>query len=166
LPIVVVLHIGKSENSDLAGLFNRLCQHQVEEAQERIKIQDNYIYIAPAGYHLLIEEDYSFSLSMDEKVNFSRPSIDVLFCEAAEVYGDSLIGILLTGSNKDGAFGMVEIAKYGGLTIAQDPSSAKMPIMPQAAIDTGKIDVIADLTAIPKVVAERMSLGDGSIGRD
>ena len=105
-------------------------------------------YINKAAFNLLIEDDRTFSLSADEHVRYSRPSIDVLFESAAVVFKETLIGIILTGANSDGAAGMIEIKKYGGLTIAQDPAEAQYPFMPQAAIKTNKIKYVWTLSEI------------------
>src|SRR5205085_1536470 len=99
-------------------------------------------------YHLLVEADGTFSLSSDALVNYSRPSIDVLFESAAGVYGSGLIGILLTGANSDGANGMSVIKQCGGLTIAQLPMDAEFPSMPQSAIDKGVVELVMTLAQI------------------
>ena len=122
---------------------------RIKEAEEKENIQSGTIYFAPPNYHLLIEEDRSISLSNEEKVNYSRPSIDVLFESASDVYKSELIGIILTGANDDGAKGISCIESNGGLTIAQDPATAKYPIMPRSAIDTESVDYILPLEGIP-----------------
>lgn len=96
----------------------------------------------------MVEDDGTLSLSTDKKVNYSRPSIDVLFESAARFYRKGLVGIILTGANNDGAAGMVAIAEHDGLTIAQDPETAEFPYMPEAAISTGKIKLILSLESI------------------
>jgi two-component system chemotaxis response regulator CheB len=118
------------------------CVISIKQADEKERIEGGVVYLAPADYHLLIEGDRSFSLTCDEPVNFSRPSIDLLFETAAEVYGDKLIGVILTGANRDGAAGIQAIRRRGGLTIAQDPEDAVFPDMPRAAIDTGSVQHI------------------------
>jgi two-component system chemotaxis response regulator CheB len=97
------------------------------------------VYFAPPDYHLLIENDRSFSLSFDAPVNYSRPSIDVLFETAADVYKNRLLGIILTGANSDGSGGIKKISMMGGVTIAQSPETADYPEMPKAAINTGYV---------------------------
>lgn len=138
LPIVFVLH---RKASTKPGFLAHIIQHRItrhiKEADEKEKILPSTVYIAPADYHLLLEDDETFSLDASEKVLFSRPSINVTFESAAANYGPRLIGILLTGANSDGANGIQEIARQGGLTIAQNPLTAEMAVMPQAAIDTG-----------------------------
>jgi two-component system chemotaxis response regulator CheB len=148
LPIVVIQHRSKDERSLLEDLLQSKCKIKIKQADEKEKIETGLVYIAPSGYHLLIEKDRSFSLSCDALVNFSRPSIDVLFETAAEAYEDKLIGVILTGANKDGAAGIQAIRKRGGTTIAQNPASAMFPCMPRAAIDTGSVQYIFDLKEV------------------
>lgn len=148
LPIIVVQHLAATQDGYLFEHFNRKCALLVKEAHEKETILPGHIYFAPPGYHLLIERDETFSLSMDEKVNHSRPSIDVLFESAVRVWSCALIGIILTGANHDGAYGMRLIKEHGGLTIAQDPATAEYPVMPQAAIDQTDIDRILPLGGI------------------
>ncbi|HEY8400524.1 MAG TPA: chemotaxis protein CheB [Cytophagaceae bacterium] len=106
----------------------------VKEGEEKEPIREGYVYFAPPDYHMLVDYDETISLSKDEKVNFSRPSIDVLFESAADVFGSSLIGIILTGSSSDGANGLLKIKKNGGLTIVQSPEEAEYRLMPEAAL--------------------------------
>ncbi len=149
IPIVMVLHRGASSKE---GFISEILQHKsklhIKEAEEKEIIAPATVYIAPADYHLLIENDLSFSLDASEKILFSRPSIDVTFESAAEKYGKKMIGILLTGANHDGAKGMAEIAQLGGLTIAQNPETAEIATMPLAAIKTGKVDKVMELEEI------------------
>jgi len=106
------------------------------------------VYIAPANYHLMIENNKTFSLTIDEYVNFARPSIDVLFESAADAYKNKLIGIVLTGSNNDGAKGIKRVKEYGGLAIVQDPETAESPTMPASAIAAVQPDYILSLEKI------------------
>lgn len=96
------------------------------------------MYLAPQNYHLLVEEDYSFSLDYSEAVNFSRPSIDVTFSNVADVYGEKALGILLSGANKDGARGLCDIIDAGGKGIVQNPDTAEYSAMPSAGIEYNK----------------------------
>lgn len=150
LPIYVVQHIHKSQSEYLIKYHNDLSRLPVQEANDKEKALPGTIYFAPPNYHLLIEDKKTFSIISDEKVNYSRPSIDVLFESAADVYKDTLIGIILTGANNDGAEGIKKIKQNGGYTIAQDPQEAEFVIMPQSAIDTKKIDKIFTLNEINK----------------
>ena len=104
--------------------------------------------MAPAGYHMLIERTGTISLSTEEKVNWSRPSIDVLFESAAEMWGDQVVAVILSGASSDGAAGIRMIKSFGGLTLAQNPATAEQPLMPQAAIDTGAVDEVLSLEEI------------------
>ncbi|MEI7983582.1 MAG: chemotaxis protein CheB, partial [Bacteroidota bacterium] len=105
-------------------------------------------YLAPPNYHLLIEPDFSFTLTIDERVNYARPSIDVLFETAAEAFKDQLIGIILTGANNDGSKGLKKISEYGGLTIVQDPETAEVDSMPRAALRETVVDHILTIDEI------------------
>ena len=157
LPVMIVQHLHAHSSNTLATILKSQCTLPVKEADEKEKISPAIVYIAPTNYHLLVEHDRTLSLSIDPKVNFSRPSIDVLFQTAAPVYGSGLIGILLTGANSDGARGMAEIKARGGLTIVQDPKTAEVAVMPQAAIDMMAADYILPLSEISnklKVLAD------------
>ncbi len=147
-PIIVTQHLYPTEDSCLAELLNRITALHVKEASDKEDVKAGNIYLAPPNYHLLVERNETFSLSNDEKVNHSRPSIDVMFESAAYVWGDLLIGIILTGANSDGAKGIKIIKEFGGLTIAQDPEKAEHPAMPLFAINTGAIDKILNLNEI------------------
>ncbi len=134
VPLVVVQHIHAWQDDYLARHYNSLCMLTVQEANEKELPRPGTVYLAPANYHLLLEADGSFSLSIDPKVHFARPSIDVLFESAADVFGTSGIGVILTGANHDGATGLRAIEKKGGQIIVQDPTTAVAAAMPQAAI--------------------------------
>ena len=142
LPIVVVLHRHPSSDNYLIAALNEKSMIPVKEAAEKEEIVQGVIYIAPPNYHLMIEDDRTFSLSVSELVNYARPSIDVLFDTAAETYGPKLIGIILTGANKDGSQGLKKIKEFGGLTIVQDPAYAEIGTMPRAAIAATKVDYV------------------------
>lgn len=134
LPVIVVVHVPPDKRSVMAELFQAKCKIPVREAEDKEPIAAGTIYFAPPDYHLLIEREKTLSLSSDEPVLFSRPSIDVLFESAADAYGSSLIGIILTGANQDGANGMRAISEAGGLVIVQNPDKAFASAMPEAAI--------------------------------
>jgi two-component system, chemotaxis family, protein-glutamate methylesterase/glutaminase len=134
MAIIVVLHFHPHQAGTLATLKQNACLLKIQEAQEKEPIQPGVIYIAPPNYHLLIEDDHTFSLSIDPKVNFTRPSIDVLFESAAHAYGRSLVGVILSGSNHDGAHGAQVIHMNGGIVIVQTPSSAEATAMPLATL--------------------------------
>ena len=148
IPIIIVQHIGPRLDSHWIKLLNDKSNLPIKEADEKEKIEDGNVYIAPPNYHLLIEKDKTFSLTIDERVNFSRPSIDVLFESAAEAYKDKLIGVVLTGSNNDGTKGIIRIKEYGGMAVIQDPETAEAAYMPASAIAAIKPDHILPLEGI------------------
>ena len=148
IPIIIVQHIGpRSDNRWIKFLYNN-SKLYLKEADEKEKIENGKVYIAPPNYHLMIERNKTFSLTIDERVNYSRPSIDVLFESAADAYNNKLIGVILTGSNNDGTNGLKRIKEYGGLTIAQDPGSAESSYMPASAIAGVQMDYILTLENI------------------
>ena len=148
VPVMIVQHRSKDQRDLLEEVLQSKCRIRIKQADEKEKIESGLVYIAPPDYHLLVEADRTFSLSADEPVRFSRPSIDVLFETAATVFKDSLIGIIFTGASNDGAAGMAAIKKYGGLTIAQDPAEAQFPYMPAASIETKEVKHIWTLSVI------------------
>lgn len=158
LPIAVVQHVSAQGDTYLCEHLARISAITVKEAEEKEVLVPATAYLAPAGYHLLIEPDRSFSLSVDEKVNFSRPAIDLLFESAADAFGQGLIGIVLTGANADGARGLRAIKRHGGLAIVQNPKTAEVPYMPTAAIEATPVDYIANLDGIASLL---MRLCDG-----
>jgi two-component system, chemotaxis family, protein-glutamate methylesterase/glutaminase len=133
-PVVIVLHLPDDRESRLAEVFRQRLPQPVLQAEDKAQLAPGSIYFAPPGYHLSIERDRSFSLSQEEPVHFSRPSIDILMESAADAYGPDLCGILLTGASADGAAGLARIGEGGGLTVVQQPDDADMPAMPAAAI--------------------------------
>ena len=153
-PIVVAQH--RDDDSDdelLPRLLNRYTSLCVVDADDKARLEPGTILLAPPGYHVLVT-DGCVELSVDEPVQFSRPSIDVLFETAADAYGPRAIGVLLTGSNADGAAGLLEIARRGGRTIVQDPATAERPEMPQAALDVMTPDAVAELGDIAGLLCE------------
>jgi two-component system chemotaxis response regulator CheB len=133
-PVVVVLHLPDDRDSRLAEVFQQHLPMPSLQAQDKAPLVAGSVYFAPPGYHLSIENELVFSLSQEEPVHYSRPSIDVLMASAADAYGASLCGILLTGASHDGAAGMAAIGAAGGLTIVQEPADAEIKTMPAAAI--------------------------------
>lgn len=155
VPIVVVQHLPSHAKLNPSLIYGQDIQRVVfEEVQDKMFLEAGHIYFASPGYHLLIEKDFSFSLSQDELVNFARPSIDVLFESAASVYKERACGILLTGTNSDGALGLKAIHQNNGLTIVQDPTDAEFPLMPQSALDLFKPNYVASIPKIPEILAE------------
>lgn len=147
-PIAVCCHTGSATVDLLCELLARHATLPVEEARERAPLRGGVIHVAPSGYHLLVEHTRRFSLSVDERVSFARPSIDVLFDSAAEAYGDALIGVVLTGANSDGAEGLLRIKQCGGIAVVQDPADAEAPAMPAAALERAHPDHCLPLAAI------------------
>lgn len=147
-PIIVVQHISPHSENKWIGFLNNRSNLLIKEPDEKEKIEPGTVYIAPPNYHLLIEKDKTFSLTVDERVNYARPSIDVLFDSAADVYKNSLIGVVLTGANNDGAKGLKHIQDCGGLTIVENPNTAESSTMPAAAIATIAPDHILPLDSI------------------
>lgn len=154
IPIAIVQHIEEKSDAYLPEYLNDVSAITVKEAEDKEEIRPGIAYLAPAGYHLLIEPDRSFSLSVDEKVNYCRPAIDLLFESAADVFGKNLIGIVLTGANADGARGLKIIKESGGLTIVENPRTAESPYMPQSAIDRTPVDHIVNLENIAPLLIQ------------
>jgi len=148
LPIIIVVHIPPDKKSALVDLFRIRCAMQVREAEDKEPISAATIYFAPPDYHLLIEMDKTLSLSSDEPVLFSRPSIDVLFESAADAFGAGLAAIVLSGANQDGAKGLRAAVEAGGTAIIQDPDEAFASAMPMAAIAECPSAAILSLTEI------------------
>jgi two-component system chemotaxis response regulator CheB len=147
IPIIVVLHLPQHQPSLLVEIFNPKCDLTVREPDDKQEITPG-IWFAPPGYHLMIESNRTFALSVDEPVNYSRPSIDVLFQSAADAYGSRLLGVILTGANDDGARGAKSIAENGGAILVQDPNEAEADAMPLAAISAVKTITVAPLSRI------------------
>jgi len=166
VPIVVVSHVAPDFGELLAELLGRRCAMAVCEAEDKSPLLPRTIHVAPAGYHLLLEADRTFSLSVDAKVCGVRPSVDVLFESAADGFGGGVIGIVLTGANDDGAHGLRMIHDAGGLGLVQDPAEAKSPEMPLAAIAAGGADFVVPLGEISSrllelITADRAKAGGG-----
>ena len=153
VPIAVVQHRYRTSNEGLPAYFRRHTHLKVVDADDKEWIRPGQVYLAPANYHLLVEEG-EFSLSVDEAVAFSRPSVDVLFESAADAYREAVIGVILTGANADGARGAARIKKNGGFVIVQDPNTAEAPEMPQAAIASTTVDRILPLDRIGPFLVE------------
>jgi two-component system, chemotaxis family, protein-glutamate methylesterase/glutaminase len=153
LAVVIAQHLHPNQGDYLARHYDEVCPLPVKEADEKEPIRPGWVYLAPANYHLLIETDQTFALSIDPKVNYSRPAIDPLFMSGAEVYREQLTGVLLTGASQDGAAGLQRIQVLGGLTIVQQPETAVAPIMPRAAIAINKPDHILPLEEIGPFLA-------------
>lgn len=149
--VLIVVHVPRERPSLLTDIFQAKCKLNVEDAIDKAQINPGSLYFAPPDYHMLVDSGPQIALSVDEVVQYSRPSIDVLFESAADIYGTRLLGVLLTGGNEDGAAGMAYIARCGGSTIVQDPSEAMAATMPEGALKIMKpthvlrLDHIRDL---------------------
>ena len=143
--ILIVLHIPSEGPSALSSVFSRKCARLVKEAEDKESIMPGIVYVAPADYHLLVEPDFSLSLSRDEARHYSRPSIDMLFESAALAYRERMLAILLTGANADGAEGMKQVLDCGGSAWVQDPAEAFSPVMPEAALRLAAPDRVMHL---------------------
>lgn len=152
-PTVVVQHFPQNAQMALNLLFDDIIP-DVKEAEDKEALRKQTVYFAPPGYHLLVEKDFTFSLSLDVEVQFARPSIDVLFSSAARAYRNGVVGVVLTGANEDGADGCADIVSRGGVVLVQDPKTAESAVMPQAALDAAQGAVPLALEGI----AERLRI--------
>jgi two-component system, chemotaxis family, protein-glutamate methylesterase/glutaminase len=154
LPIIIVQHMHPDSDDYMINILNRECALNIKQADEKEPLRPGTVYFAPPNYHLLVESDRTLSLTVNERVCYARPSIDVLFETASDVYSDKLIGIILTGGNFDGSHGLKKIKESGGLTIVQDPKTAEAASMPQEAIASTKVDHILSLNEIGPFLVE------------
>ena len=157
VPIIVTQHRANDQTELFEKVLQHKCKIRIKQADEKEKIRPGFVYVAPPGYHLLVESDETFSLSADMRVKYSMPSIDVLFESAALVFNKNLVGIILTGASNDGSAGIIAIKKYNGLTIAQNPEEAQFPYMPQSAIDTGAVTFIWTIKEIHQFLKQLKS---------
>jgi two-component system, chemotaxis family, protein-glutamate methylesterase/glutaminase len=134
-PVAIVLHLAPRQPSQLPSLLARVTQRRVREPDDKEAVAPRTIYVAPPNYHMLIERSRRIALSVDDLVNFSRPSIDVLFESAVDAYGAGVVGLVLSGANHDGAQGLRRIADAGGASLVQTPASAAHAAMPVAALE-------------------------------
>lgn len=148
--IVLILHRRNTDDNVLEELLRMKSSLKIIEIEDKTPIQSGYVYVAPADYHLLFETDLIFSLDVSEKVNYSRPSIDVGFESAADVFRDKLTAILLSGANSDGTEGLRAVKSNGGTIIIQSPDTAEVPFMPDYAIK----HLTPDYVLPPEEIAE------------
>lgn len=156
--VVVVQHLDPRHKSQMADLLSRKTHKQVKEAEDGEPILARTVYIGPPDEHLLVSEG-KIQLAHSRLIRFSRPSIDLLFGSVAAIYGSRAIGVILSGSNRDGADGIAAIKRAGGITMAQDPSTAEYRIMPQAAIDTGCVDLVVSLDKMGETISALVARG-------
>lgn len=151
--VLIIMHRKTDAESMLAELLQSRTLITVREVEDKDKIVPAVIYIAPANYHVLVEKEGYFSLDVSEKINYSRPSIDVSFETAADVYGPKAVGLLLSGANADGTAGLKSIKEAGGKTLIQKPSSAEVSFMPQQALKEIEPDAVLE----PDEIAQYMN---------
>ncbi len=162
IPLVVVQHRSKDSERLLVQLLQDVTEMQVCEIEDKDPLTAGTVHVAPANYHVLIETGYA-SLTVEEPVRYSRPSIDVMFTSVADTYRSEAIGVVLTGANEDGALGLAQIVRRGGHALVQDPKTAEIPIMPQAAIRAVPTAEVLHLNAMaPRLIA--LSLEGAEIG--
>jgi two-component system, chemotaxis family, protein-glutamate methylesterase/glutaminase len=157
--VFVVLHLPRDRPSLLVDVFSRKCDLPVREAEDKEPVTPGTIYFAPPNYHLLIDAGPALALSADDLVNHSRPSIDVLFDSAAQVYREHLLGIILSGANEDGAEGLAAVHEAGGLTVVQEPQTAQASAMVLSALERGPADLVLDVAGIAQLL-KRLRPGD------
>jgi two-component system, chemotaxis family, protein-glutamate methylesterase/glutaminase len=151
--LLIVLHLPRERPSLLVEIYERRCALPVREADDKEPIEPGTVYFAPPDYHMLVERNRQIALSTEEPVHYSRPSVDVLFESAAEVYGPRLLGVILTGANEDGAAGLHAIHRAGGVTVVQQPDSAKVPLMIVSALQRHPADFVLSLPQIAQLLA-------------
>jgi two-component system chemotaxis response regulator CheB len=147
-PVFIVVHLPRAPPSVLAEIFTRKCAVPVREAEDKEAVSPGTVYFAPNNYHLLVDRGPQLSLSADDPVHHSRPSIDVLFESAVEIYGGRLLGIILSGANEDGALGLAAIHDAGGVTVVQSPQEARAPHMVLSALKLRPADRVLPLNEI------------------
>lgn len=146
--LLIVLHLPRDRPSLLVEIYENRCALPIREAEDKEPVEPGTVYFAPPDYHMLVEKSRQIALSTDEPVHYSRPSIDVLFESAADVYGDRLLGIILTGANADGAAGLHAVHRAGGITVVQQPDSAMVPLMIVSALQRNPADFVLPLPEI------------------
>jgi two-component system, chemotaxis family, protein-glutamate methylesterase/glutaminase len=155
----VVLHVPRDRPSLLAEIFTHKCALPVREAEDKETVATGTVYFAPSNYHLLLDEGPQIALSADDPVHHSRPSIDVLFESAADIYRERLLGIILTGANEDGAVGLAAVHDGGGITVVQEPQSARSPQMGMSALKLRPADLVLPLDRIAALLGTLNSSG-------
>lgn len=160
--VLVVLHLPRERPSLLVNIFGPKCALPVREAEDKETVTPGTIYFAPPDYHLLVDRGPQLALSMDDPVNYSRPSIDVLFESAADVYSTRLLGIILTGASHDGAAGLEAVSRAGGMTCVQDPSTAHASLMIESALQRVRAQHILGLRGLAELLGTVSCGLDGS----
>ena len=150
--LLIVLHLPRERPSLLVEIYEKRCALPIREADDKEPIEPGTVYFAPPDYHMLVERNRQIALSTEEPVHFSRPSVDVLFESAADVFGSRLLGVILTGANEDGAAGLHAIHRAGGVTVVQQPDSAKVPLMVVSALQRNPADFVLSLPKIAELL--------------
>jgi two-component system chemotaxis response regulator CheB len=158
VPIIIVQHRLADPDEMLSVVLQAHSALPVVEPDDKDPIEPGHVYVAPADYHLLVGHG-SFSLSIEPRVCYARPSIDVLFDSAAQAYGASLVGVILTGANKDGAEGLARIKERGGFAIVESPSTAESPTLPEAALAATHVDRVLPLSNIAAFLQSHCAAG-------
>jgi len=156
-PVLVCIHRLRNVRSGFLETLGSKAKIPMIEPFDKEIIKTGHCYLAPANYHMMVEDDRTFSLSLFKPVIYSRPCINLLFESAAEVYNHSAIGVLLSGANTDGAEGLAMLHQHGAMTIVQDPSDAEVPIMPEAALSLFQPDLIMDAAKIISFIKDLKS---------
>ena len=152
LPNIIDQNLSLSARTYLTQVYQCGDRRPMLEAEDKQPIEAKKVYFATPDYHLLIERDQTFALSQDEPVHYSRPSIDVTFESILRVYGSDVLAVLLTGANRDGASGLCQIFRKGGLAVAQDLQEAEVSVMPKSAVDLCGIDRVLRLSEIASLI--------------
>jgi two-component system, chemotaxis family, protein-glutamate methylesterase/glutaminase len=150
--VFVVVHLPRERTSKLVEIFSRKCELALVEAEDKQPIEPGVVYFAPPDYHLLVDAGPALALSADELVHYSRPAIDVLLESAADAYAASLLAIVLSGANEDGAAGLAAVAQRGGLTCVQDPKVSSSPTMPLAALKAAPRSAVLGLGELAELL--------------
>jgi len=150
--IVIVVHRKSTDDQTLEELIRLKSKVSVKPVEDKVPLLPGFVYVAPSNYHLLFEKNDTLSLDISEKINYSRPSIDVSFESASEIYKDALVGILLSGSNTDGTYGLKTIKAAGGTIVVQNPIAAEMPFMPHNAVLNAAPHLVLDNQEILKLI--------------
>jgi two-component system chemotaxis response regulator CheB len=153
-PIFVVLHLPRERPSRLAEIFAAKCAVPVREALDKDPVEPGVVYFAPPDYHLLLDAGPQVVLSVDDLVHYSRPSVDVLFESAADLYGDRLMAVVLTGANEDGTSGLAAVCDAGGWAVVQDPTTAQAPTMVLSALRRCPDATVLGLSAIAELFGQ------------
>jgi two-component system chemotaxis response regulator CheB len=154
MPVLVIVHRNNVFESSLEELLSARTQLTIKEVEEKEPVRPGIVYLGPADYHVLVEKDHTFSLDYSERVNYSRPSIDVTFRSAADVYGAGVVALVLSGGNSDGSEGMEYVHARGGFTIVQDPQTADVPYMPQQVLLRMQVDLVVPTEELPGLIRE------------